>query len=53
MPDRNNYVVNDLGILYRLCVHIGYMYAYNCSAQSVDSSEKTMVMLYMQIVSYL
>ena len=44
MPDRNNYVNNDVGILYRLYL-MYLMYVHNYSAQSVDSSERMIVML--------
>ena len=44
MPDRNNYANNDVGILYRL--YLMYLiYVHNYSAQSVDSSERMIVML--------
>ena len=44
MPDRNNYANNDVGILYRLYL-MYLMYVHNYSAQSVDSSERMIVML--------
>ena len=49
---RNNYARVDVVILYRLCSTICYIYAHNNSAQSVDSSERTIVMC-VQKVSYL
>jgi len=44
MPDRNNYANNDVGILYRLYL-MYLMYVHNYSVQSVDSSERMIVML--------
>jgi len=44
MPDRNNYANNDVEILYRLYL-MYLMYVHNYSAQSVDSSERMIVML--------
>ena len=44
IPDRNNYANNDVGILYRLYL-MYLMYVHNYSAQSVDSSERMIVML--------
>ena len=44
MPDRNNYANNDVGILYRLYL-MYLMYVHNYFAQSVDSSERMIVML--------
>ena len=44
MPDRNNYANNDMGILYRLYL-MYLMYVHNYSVQSVDSSERMIVML--------
>ena len=42
MPDRNNYANNEVGILYRLYL-MYLMYVHNYSAQSVDSSERMIV----------
>ena len=44
MPDRNNYANNDVEILYQLYL-MYLMYVHNYSAQSVDSSERMIVML--------
>lgn len=44
IPDRNNYANNDVEILYRLYL-MYLMYVHNYSAQSVDSSERMIVML--------
>ena len=44
IPDRNNYANNDMGILYRLYL-MYLMYVHNYSAQSVESSERMIVML--------
>ena len=44
IPDRNNYANNDVEILYRLYL-MYLMYVHNYSAQSVDNSERMIVML--------
>lgn len=44
MPDRNNYANNDAGILYRLYL-LYLIYVHNYSVQSVDNSERMIVML--------
>ena len=51
MPDRNNYARIDVGILYRLRTVMYQMCVHNYSVQSVDSSERTIV-VYVQIVSF-
>lgn len=51
MPDRNNYANNDVGILYRLYL-MYLMYVHNYSAQSVDSSERMIVMLCVYLNSF-
>ena len=51
MPDRKNYANNDVGILYRLYL-MYLMYVHNYSAQSVDSSERMIVMLCAYKVSF-
>lgn len=51
MPDRNNYARIDVGILYRLYMMMYQMSVHNNSVQSVDSSERTIVM-YVQTVSF-
>ena len=51
MPDRNNYARIDVGILYRLCMVMYQTDVHNYSVQSVDSSERTIV-VYVQIVSF-
>ena len=51
MPDRNNYVNNDVGILYRL--YLMYLiYVHNYSVQSVDNSERMIVMLWAYLNSF-
>lgn len=44
MSDRNNYANNDVEILYRLYL-MYLMYVHNYSVQSVDNSERMIVML--------
>ncbi len=51
MPDRNNYANNEVGILYRLYL-MYLMYVHNYSAQSVDSSERMIVMLCAYLKSF-
>ena len=51
MPDRNNYANNDVGILYRLYL-LYLMYVHNYSVQSVDNSERMIVMLCAYKVSF-
>lgn len=51
MPDRNNYANNDVGILYRLYL-LYLMYVHNYSDQSVDNSERIIVMLCAYKVSF-
>ena len=51
MFDRNNYANNDVEILYRLYL-MYLMYVHNYSAQSVDSSERMIVMLCAYKVSF-
>jgi hypothetical protein len=51
MPDRNNYARIDVGILYRLYMVMYQMSVHNYYVQSVDSSERTIVM-YVQTVSF-
>ena len=48
---RNNYACIDVGILYRHCLTMCYIYTHDNSAQSIDSSEQTIVMR-IQKVSY-
>ena len=51
VPDRNNYARIDVGILHRLCMVMYQTDVHNYSVQSVDSSERTIV-VYVQIVSF-
>ena len=51
MPDRNNYARIDVGILYRLRTVMYQMCVHNYSVQSVDSSER-MIVVYVQTVSF-
>ena len=51
MPGRNNYANNDVGILYRLYL-LYLMYVHNYSVQSVDNSERMIVMLCAYKVSF-
>ena len=51
MPDRNNYANNDVEILYRLYL-MYLMYVHNYSVQSVNSSERMIVMLCAYKVSF-
>ena len=44
ISDRNNYANNDVEILYRLYL-MYLMYVHNYSVQSVDNSERMIVML--------
>ena len=44
MPDRNNYVPDNVVILYRLCT-VCQMDAHNLSVRSVDSPGQKLVML--------
>ncbi len=44
MPDRNNYVPDNVVILYRLCT-VCQMDAHNLSVRSVDSLGQMLVML--------
>ena len=51
IPDRNNYANNDVEILYRLYL-MYLMYVHNYSVQSVDNSERMIVMLCAYKVSF-
>jgi len=51
MSDRNNYVRIDVEILYRQGMAMYQMGVHDKSVQSVDSSERTIVM-YVQTVSF-
>ena len=48
MPDRNNYANNDVKILQRMYL----MYVHNNSVQSIDGSERMIVMLCAYLNSY-
>ena len=51
IPDRNNYANNDVEILYRLYL-MYLMYVHNYSVQSVDNSERMIVMVCAYKVSF-
>lgn len=51
IADRNNYARIDVGILYRLGTVMYQTCVHNYSVQSVDSSER-MIVVYVQTVSF-